>query len=229
MRIAYADPPYIGCAYLYRDHPDYGGEVDHADLLDRLEADFDGWVLHAAATPRSMAVLAPLVEKIPDARWMSWVKGFAAFKKNVSVAYAWEPVIIKPARKPVVSKRLVNRDWIDCPITLKRGLTGAKPEKVCHWAFEMVGAHPDDTLVDMFPGSGAVARAWKTWQGKFALPPFELVSPGRPTGATRRQQSARPENVYDERICARGVGSGIIAPASTSDAMERSGDNDSGP
>lgn len=43
------------------------------------------------------------------------------------------------------------------------------------------------------------------------------------------QQSARPENVYDEHICAQGVGSGIIAPASTSDAMERSGDNDSGP
>ena len=24
------------------------------------------------------------------------------------------------------------------------------------------------------PGSGAVSRAWKTWQGKFTLPPFEL-------------------------------------------------------
>jgi hypothetical protein len=24
VKIAYADPPYIGCAHLYRDHPDYG-------------------------------------------------------------------------------------------------------------------------------------------------------------------------------------------------------------
>lgn len=54
MRIGYADPPYIGCAHLYRDHPDYAGEVDHAQLIARLEAEFDGWVLHAAATAKSM-------------------------------------------------------------------------------------------------------------------------------------------------------------------------------
>lgn len=169
-RIAYADPPYIGCAHLYKDHPDFAGEVDHAALLDRLETEFDGWILHAAATPVSMATLAPLVAKIGGARWMSWVKGFAAFKRNVPVAYAWEPVIVKPARKPVVSKRLVMRDWIQESITLKRGLTGAKPEAVCHWAFEMVGARPDDQLHDLFPGTGAVTEAWRTWRLKFALP-----------------------------------------------------------
>ena len=170
MKLAYADPPYIGCAHLYKDHPDYAGEVDHADLIERLEADYDGWVLHASATPKSIAVLAPIVEQIEGARWMTWVKGFAAFKRNVPVAYAWEPVIVKPARKPVVSKRLVMRDWIECSITLKRGLTGAKPEAVCHWAFEMVAARPDDDLSDLFPGTGAVTEAWRTWQGKFTLP-----------------------------------------------------------
>jgi hypothetical protein len=154
---------------LYKDHPDFGGEVDHAELIDRLQSEYDGWVLHASATPHSMALLAPLVENT-GARWMTWVKGFAAFKRNVPVAYAWEPVIIKPCRKPVVSKRLVMRDWIQESITLKRGLTGAKPEAVCHWAFECVAARPDDELHDLFPGTGAVMSAWKTWQGKFALP-----------------------------------------------------------
>jgi hypothetical protein len=101
---------------------------------------------------------------------MAWVKGFAAFKRNVSVAYAWEPVIVKAARKPVVSKRIVMRDWVECPITLKRGLTGAKPEKVCHWAFEMLGARPDDELFDLFPGTGAVTKAWSSWQKLFLLP-----------------------------------------------------------
>lgn len=169
MKIGYADPPYPGCAHLYKDHPDYAGEVDHKALIERLEAEYDGWVLHTSATTSTMALLAPLI--LPTgARWMSWVKGFAAFKRNVSVAYAWEPVIVKPARKPVVSKRLVMRDWIECPITLKRGLTGAKPEAVCHWAFEMVGARPDDELDDMFPGTGAVAAAWRRWGLKFALP-----------------------------------------------------------
>lgn len=172
MRIGYADPPYPGCAHLYKDRPDYAGEVDHADLVARLEHDFYGWLLHTNST--SIKVLAPLV---PDtARWMSWVKPFAAFKRNVSVAYAWEPVIVKAARKPVVSKRLVMRDWVDCPITLKRGLTGAKPEKVCHWAFEMLGAHPDDELVDLFPGTGAVTKAWGTWQKLFLLPEKELTN-----------------------------------------------------
>lgn len=168
MKIGYADPPYPGCARLYADQPDFAGEVDHAALIARLENDFDGWVLHTNATPSTIALLAPLIPA--SARWMSWVKGFAAFKKNVSVAYAWEPVIVKPARKPVVSKRLVMRDWIQESITLKRGLTGAKPEAVCHWAFEMVGARPDDDLDDMFPGTGAVSRAWSTWRGKFSLP-----------------------------------------------------------
>lgn len=172
MRLGYADPPYIGCAHLYRDHPDYAGEVDHAALLGRLQSEFDGWVLHTSATPEAIAVLAPLIVGL-GARWMSWVKPFAAFKRNVSVAYAWEPVIVKPARKPVVSKRLVMRDWIDSSITLKRGLTGAKPEAVCHWAFEMMGARPDDELIDLFPGTGAVARAFNTWRGKFTLPAAE--------------------------------------------------------
>lgn len=178
MNLGYADPPYIGCAHLYRDHADYAGEVDHAALIRRLQSDFDGWVLHASATPNSMAVLGPLVEKT-GARWCSWRKGFAAFKKNVPVAYAWEPVIIKAARKPVVSKRLVMRDWIEtvdveddvkASITLRRGLTGAKPESVCHWVFELLGARPEDDLVDLFPGTGAVGKAWVTWKGKFTLP-----------------------------------------------------------
>ena len=177
MKLAYADPPYIGCAHLYVDQPDYAGEVDHPALIARLEAEFDGWVLHASATKESMKVLAPLVAAT-EARWCSWVKGFAAFKRNVSVAYAWEPVIIKPARKPVVSKRLVMRDWINESITLKRGLTGAKPEKVCHWAFDLLGARPDDDLVDLFPGTMAVTKAWQTWQGKFTLPAVTLSKHG---------------------------------------------------
>jgi len=169
VKIGYADPPYIGCAHLYAAHPDFAGEVDHAALIERLESEFDGWVLHAAATPLSMATLAPLVAKT-NARWMAWFKPFAAFKRNVPVAYTWEPVIVKAARKPVVSKRLVMRDAVVCPIAMKRGLTGAKPEAVCHWAFEVVAARPDDDLHDLFPGTGAVTEAWRTWRGKFALP-----------------------------------------------------------
>ena len=177
MNLGYADPPYFGCGKLYAEHHPDAGDWDephtHLDLVERLESEFDGWVLHMSATPASIALYAPLVAKT-GARWCSWVKGFAAFKRNVSVAYAWEPVIIKPCRKPVVSKRLVMRDWIQESITLRRGLTGAKPEAVVHWGLELLGARPDDDLHDLFPGTGAVERAWRTWQGKFTLPPFKL-------------------------------------------------------
>lgn len=109
---------------------------------------------------------------------MAWVKPWAAFKRNVSVAYAWEPVIVKCARKPIVSGRLVMRDFIAEPMAMRRGLVGAKPERVCHWLFEVMGCQPDDDLVDIFPGSGAVSRAWATWQARLAAElPVEWEQP----------------------------------------------------
>jgi hypothetical protein len=160
VRIAYADPPYPGCAHYYEGHPDYAGEVDHDALLARLRSDFDGFVLHTHVP--GLVQLAPKL--LGGERVMAWVKPFAAFKRNVSVAYAWEPVIVKACRKPVVTKRVVMRDWIAESITLKKGLTGAKPPKVVRWAFEMVGAQLGDSLVDLFPGTGIVGATWKEWQ-----------------------------------------------------------------
>lgn len=163
MMIAYADPPYIGqSARHYSDHPDFDGEVDHAQLARTL-AEYDGFVLHLSA-PTLYQVETYLKDAgVEDYRVMQWVKSFAAFKRNVSVAYAYEPVIVRAARKPVVRKGLdiVYRDWIKEPITLKKGLTGVKPEKVCRWAFAMVGAEPGDELFDLYPGTGAVTRAWE--------------------------------------------------------------------
>jgi hypothetical protein len=165
VRIAYADPPYPGCAHLYKDHPDYGGEVDHAELVARLLRDYDGFMLHTSA-PEIDYVMSLFPGRLKDlgVRVGPWVKPFAAFKRNVPVAYAWEPCLWKPCRKPVVSDRIVLRDWISEGITMKRGLTGAKPERVCWWAFEVMGMEPTDELVDLYPGSGAVTRAWEAWR-----------------------------------------------------------------
>ena len=179
MRIAYADPPYIGCAHLYKDHPDYAGEVDHVELLQRLDRDYDGWILHASAP--SLPTVLHIAEEygVGPYRVMPWVKPFAAFKRNVSVAYAWEPVLVKAARKPVVTKEVVMRDWrmaedgdphlpdwIAESITMKKGLTGAKPVKVIEWLFHVVGAEREDELVDLYPGTGIVGETWKAWQAR---------------------------------------------------------------
>src|SRR5690348_8177964 len=48
LRIAYADPPYPGCAHLYKDHPDYNGEVDHEALITELVG-YDGWALSTSS------------------------------------------------------------------------------------------------------------------------------------------------------------------------------------
>lgn len=175
MKIAYADPPYPGCAHLYRGHADYGGEVDHLVLATLLHQ-YDGWCLHT-----SSVALHEVQELFAAAGWppstyrlMSWVKPFAAFKANVSVAYAWEPVLVYAARKPVVKPGMTYRDWCSEPITLKRGLTGAKPEAVCRWLFEVMGCDPEDELVDLFPGTGAVARAWDNWRSQTTI--FSEVS-----------------------------------------------------
>ena len=178
MRLAYADPPYPGQSLKhYGDHPDYAGEVDHYTLAEQL-LDFDGWVLHTSSpalfhVQQALAAtgVLPMDDKFKsDAyRVMAWVKPFAAFKRNVPVAYAWEPVLVKPVRKPVVAQRVVMRDYIAEGITMQRGLTGAKPDAVCRWCFEVVGAQQTDELVDLFPGSGAVQRAWDRWSTELRL------------------------------------------------------------
>lgn len=158
------DPPYIGQSKKhYGNHPDYAGEVDHRELLTRADREADGWALHMSSTtlPEVLAILTE--EVIEGWRVMAWVKPFAAFKPNVPVAYAWEPIIVKPVRKPEVSGRTVMRDWFSENITMRRGISGAKPERLCHWVFEVAGLHPTDTFVDVFPGSGAVQSAWDSW------------------------------------------------------------------
>lgn len=163
--VAYADPPYPGqAAKHYADHVDYNGEVDHRALLRLLDRGYEGWLLHTSSVALSDILAIAREEGISGFRVMAWVKPFAAFKRNVSVAYAWEPVLVKPCRKPVVSGRIVMRDWVSQSITLKRGLVGAKPEAVCRWAFEMLGLEPSDALVDLYPGTGAVTAAWEAWR-----------------------------------------------------------------
>ena len=70
LRLAYADPPYPGNARLYRDHPDYGGEVGHAALIGRLAA-YDGWALStSAATLPAVLAMCP-----PGVRVAAWHRG----------------------------------------------------------------------------------------------------------------------------------------------------------
>lgn len=165
MRFAYADPPYLGDALKrYGDRHEDAAAFDtvkaHAQLIARLVSDYpDGWAL-SLHTP-SLRTLLPLCPE--DVRVGAWVKPFASFKPGVNPAYAWEPVIFRGGRKRTKEAETV-RDWTACNITLQRGFPGAKPDGFCFWLFDLLGMQPEDELDDLFPGSGAVGRAWELWK-----------------------------------------------------------------
>lgn len=50
------------------------------------------------------------------------------------------------------------RGGLLAPITLKKGLTGAKPEAFCRWVLDLLNFQPGDTLDDLFPGTGVMGR-----------------------------------------------------------------------
>lgn len=158
MKLAYADPPYYGCGKLYKDHPDWR-DCDtiewHEKLINQLIAEYpDGWAL--SLTSGNLHDLLPLCPK--QARIAAWAKPFAIFKPNVNPAYTWEPVIFMGGRKGDRTRKTV-KDHLICNITLKKGLTGAKPLEFCHWVLDLLGYEQGDALDDLFPGTGIMQQA----------------------------------------------------------------------
>jgi len=80
------------------------------------------------------------------------------------------------------------------PVTTRPGrVIGAKPAAVCHWIFDLLGAAPGDTLDDLFPGSGAVTRAWAAFTGN--------ADPSHPArGVTRQTAYAHPSTSQARRV-----------------------------
>jgi hypothetical protein len=60
-------------------------------------------------------------------------------------------------------KHNTPKDFIVEPITLRKGLTGAKPEKVCKWVLDLLNFQPGDTCADLYPGTGAMGRVVTNW------------------------------------------------------------------
>lgn len=164
MKFAYADPPYLGCSKKhYGDHPDhavYDTLEGHRALIDRLMTEYpDGWAL--SCTSGNLYDILPLCPVKP--RIAAWVKPFAAFKVNVNPAYAWEPVIFMGGRKRG-SDQDTTRDWVAANITLRKGVSGAKPPQFCWWLFDLLGMEPEDEFHDLFPGSDSVTKAHEAWK-----------------------------------------------------------------
>jgi len=165
LRFAYADPPYPGMAHIYRKHPDYGGEVDHASLIRELET-FDGWAL--STSERALGgVLAFCPWEAWDFRICVWRRGVSRPIGRSRIMYAWEPLLVK-------TPRWDSLPWISDTAFIPQHLSGQtirgqKPAAFSEWMFGLLGLTPEDELTDLFPGSGAVSAAWESWRSKTRL------------------------------------------------------------
>jgi hypothetical protein len=180
----------------------------HASLIRRLVRNYpDGWALSVSSL--SLRQLLPLVPE--DARVAVWVKPFCAFKRNVRPAYAWEGVIFRGGRNPghgyrhtppaKGGKQTTPKDFIAEPITLERGLTGAKPEAFCRWVLELLNVQAGDFVVDLYPGTGVMARVASAVTGSL-IPKDPLQAEGlrpvvRPAVASRPNASVYGQLALD--------------------------------
>jgi len=155
LRLAYADPPYPGKSGLYQGQPGYAGEVDHEELLDRLQT-YDGWALStsAQALPEILAIAVARGLGVRTGAWMRSARPHATAR----LLNAWEPVVFAggrqlPGSAPQATDALVG-------VVPRRRSTrpgaviGAKPPDFCGWLFELLGALPGDSLDDLYPGFG---------------------------------------------------------------------------
>lgn len=167
-RFAYADPPYPGCARRYYNCD----EVDHAELISRLFDEYpDGWALStsAEALPEVLAIVTDAMRtlrregcKLAELRVCPWVRG-ARKVRAYRPRNAWEPLIVYGGRP-----RLYGPEHDSCDVLVWGGrqhshpgaLVGMKPAPFAEWLFVQLGAALGDELVDLFPGSGAIGRAW---------------------------------------------------------------------
>lgn len=197
MRFAYADPPYPGLAGYYKGHRDYAGEVDHrALLLELVAGGFDGWALSTSS--RSLPFVLGLCSElsIADVRVAAWVRGPRGRDRARRPLQAWEPVVY-------VGGRELGPIRLDVLIRPARARTtdpdrviGAKPAAFARWIFELLGAEAGDELVDLFPGSGGIIRAWHHYTSTPPAPDVSLIaaadaSPGPSTDASAPLEVAR--------------------------------------
>lgn len=169
MKFAYADPPYFGCgASHYGEHHEEAAVWDdkqtHLDLIARLCDEYpDGWALSLNSTHLSWQL--PACPE--DARVAAWVKKFHQIRP-MTVQYAWEPVVWRGGRKDHKRTPMV-RDWFTSHPTMRRGLSGAKPDDFNRWVLDLLNFDPaEDTLDDLFPGSGGMAQT-------LAAPPLSFA------------------------------------------------------
>lgn len=170
LRMAIADPPYLGRARrwygengrgsgggLHRadEHPEASNWDDpdsHRALIGWLLGNYDAWAvaLHPDSLPLYLAA-APVGVQV-----MVWHKRNAV-PSGARVRNCWEPVLVWTPRRARGTGLAVN-DVLEAPAP-GGGFAGAKPAAWTRWVLDALGYDVErgDTVADLFGGSGAVA------------------------------------------------------------------------
>ena len=164
LRLAYADPPYPGLAWYYKDHPDYAGEVDHGALLDDLLG-LDGFALSTSKWGLRLCVGLLAERKARNWDIATWVRAPRVQRARRPVQ-STEFVIFRTARTEVVEQPADSLVFVPQPrVGDPKRVIGAKPAAFISWMFALMGARPGDAFTDVYAGSGRVAQAWQFWTG----------------------------------------------------------------
>jgi hypothetical protein len=186
MRLAIADPPYLGRASVWYgdamhpsrrgnkqggtsrisgpkpadNHPD-AHEWDaldrHEELVHTLVDNYDGWAL--AMAHDNLRDILPMVPRQVPVRVAIWTKT-QTMPSGARVVNNYEPVIIRvpEGRRAATGHTIFPRDSVTIP-RLNNGFAGAKPPAWTRWVLDLMGYDPEaDEVDDLFGGSGAVAR-----------------------------------------------------------------------
>lgn len=180
MHFAYADPPYLGRAEYYRAHHAdamaWNDPETHRALIVRLQAEYpDGWAL--SLSERSLRIILPMCP--PEARVAAWMTDRPRFAgRAIPVRKHFEPLIFcggrpyadtgnraadfivtRQERLPAGQQRYA---MVKSDLRAGRTFVGRKPASFALWLLDLLGWLPGDTIDDLFPGTGAVTRAWRT-------------------------------------------------------------------
>lgn len=182
MRLAIADPPYLGRAdrwygagrgsgrvrtrggFRARDmhkpdeHPEarrWDDPAAHVALIEHLEAEFDGWALAGHASTAAL-----MLDAAPERAQLAIWSRPNAVPGGARVVNSWELLLLRvpDARRDRASGMRV-RDVLHASVR-QQGFVGSKPPEWTRWVLALLGYDPaTDDLVDMFPGSGMVRAA----------------------------------------------------------------------
>lgn len=178
MRLAIADPPYLGRAVMFygeRSTKDFnvGGRINptfkadvhpdaerwddpatHEALVGDLVANYDGWAI--AMLPDSLVHYLSWVP--PRTRIAVWHDP-RVMPTGAHPRRRWEPVLVHTpeGRRRVIDVDTPIGDVLTC-VHPGGAFAGAKPPAWTRWVLDMLGYDAEtDTVDDLFAGSGAVA------------------------------------------------------------------------